>query len=137
MELLLCNVTLGANETTNHDQILINRGGDTKINAVTLVGKCVRAGGGGECDAYIQTNIDGTWYDIADFHFTTDATLTKFFNLTTATAVTAAAGTLPASPIADDTAVDTVLGDSLRVRLITSGTAYTGASTLKVVAIVR
>jgi hypothetical protein len=135
MELVLCDVTLGANETTNQDQVLINRGGDTKINAVTLVGICVRAGGGGECDAYVQTNIAGSWYDIADFHFTT-ATATSFFNLTTATAVTAA-GTLPASPITDDTAVDTVLGDSLRVRLITSGAAYTGASSLKVVAIVR
>lgn len=136
MELVLCDVALGANETTNETPVLINRGGDTKINAVTLVGVCVRAGGGGECDAYVQTSIGGTWYDIADFHFTTSSA-TKFFNLTTATAVTAAAGTLPASPITDDTAVDTVLGDNLRVRLITSGSAYTGASTLKVYAIVR
>jgi hypothetical protein len=115
---------------------LINRGGSDKINAITLVGKAVVAAGGGECDAYIQTSIGGAWFDIADFHFTTGSA-TKFFNLTTATAVSDAAGTLPASPITDDTAVNTVLGDNLRVRLITSGSAYTGASTLKVYAIVR
>lgn len=137
MEHVLCEVTLSANETTNKTAVLINRAGDTKINAVTLVGKCVVAGGGGVCDAYVQTVIGGEWFDIADFHFTTDASLTKFFNLTTATVVSAAAGTLPTSPITNDTAVNTVLGDSLRVRLITSGTAYSGASTLKVVAIVR
>jgi len=136
MEITLCDVTLGANVTINEDPCLINRGGDTKINAVTLVGKAVVAAGGGECDAYIQTSIGGAWFDIADFHFTT-ASATKFFNLTTAAAVSDAAGTLPASPITDDTAVNTVLGDNLRVRLITSGSAYTGASTLKVYAIVR
>src|SRR5664280_3921066 len=101
MELELLNVTLSANETTNETPVLINRGGDTKINAITLVGVCVRAAGGGECDAYVQTSIGGQWFDIADFHFTTSSA-TKFFNLTTATAVSDAAGTLPASPITDD-----------------------------------
>jgi hypothetical protein len=136
MEHVLCSVTLGANETTNKTAVLINRAGDTMIGAVSLYAKCVVAGGGGECDAYIQTAIGGDWFDIADFHFTT-ASATKYFNLSTRTVVSASAGTLPTSPITDDTAVDTVLGDSLRVRLITSGSAYTGASTLKVVAIVR
>jgi hypothetical protein len=135
MEHVLCDVTLGANVTENETAVIINRTADMLIGSVLLYANAVVAAGGGECDAYVQTKVGGDWIDVANFHFTTQSAA-KFYNLSTRTVVTSI-GTATASPIADNTCVDSFIGDMLRVRLITSSTAYSGASTLKVVAVVR
>lgn len=135
MELILCDETLGANETTEEELVVINPSASLAINSVLLHAKVVVVGGGGECDAYVQTRIAGAWVDVANFHATT-ASLERFFNLSTRTPVTTI-GTPASGALTDNTAVDGLIGDILRVKLVTSGTAYTGASTLKIVAIVR
>jgi hypothetical protein len=137
MEFTLCNETLGANATTEEDAVVINPGADFAINAVLLHAKVVVAAGGAECDAYVQTRVGGSWIDIANFHATTSS-LERLYNLSTRTPVTSIATPAnDASHIADNTAVDGLIGDLLRVKLVTSGTAYTGASSIKVTAVVR
>lgn len=135
MELTLCEETLGANVTTEEDLVVINPGAGLAPNSVLLHAKVVVAADGGECDAYVQTRIAGAWVDVADFHATT-ASLERFFNLSTRTPVTTI-GTPTAATLTDNTAVDGLIGDVLRVKLVTSGSAYTGASSIKVVAVVR
>ncbi len=135
MELVLCDEVLGANETTEEEAVVINRGATLAINSVLLHAKVVVAAGGGECDAYVQTRIGDSWIDVADFHATTSS-LERAFNLSTRTPVTTIA-TPTSGTITDNTAVDGLIGDLLRVKLVTSGSAYTGASSIKVVAVVR
>ncbi len=88
--------------------------------------------GGTSVDAYVQTSFDGaTWIDIINFHPTT-ASLSNIYNLTSLTPKTTAVvptdGTLSAN-----TAVDGILGSSLRVKYKSAGT-YAGSSTLAIYA---
>lgn len=98
---------------------------------LTLQGNIVVAGGGTTCDVWVQSSVDGgaTWFDIANFHFTTTSAI-KLFNLCASTPVTTEAtptdGTLGAN-----TAVDGLLGPMLRTKLTTTGT-YTGASSISI-----
>lgn len=87
-----------------------------------------RAGGGTTVDAYVQTSFDAlTWFDIANFHFTT-ATAARAINLSSLTPVTAAI--TPASGVLTaNTCVDGMIGDFLSILYGSSGT-YTGATTL-------
>lgn len=82
-------------------------------------------GAGTNAKVYLQTSLDeGTsWIDIACAVFTT-AALVKVYNFSGLTAKTT-----PATPtdgtLADDTAVDGILGDRFRVKVVSTGT-YTG-----------
>lgn len=80
------------------------------------------------CDAYIQTSLDGgtTWYDIANFHFTT-ASAVKYQNVSGMTAVNASVAMLQAS-ITNDTSINGVIGDRLRVVITSVGTYGSGTS---------
>ncbi len=91
------------------------------------------AAGGTNLKAWLQTSYDGgtTWNDIANFAATT-ASLRRIYNLTTA-AVTSIA-TPTDGTLADNTAVNGLLGGLYRVKLTTTGT-YTGATTLVVTAV--
>lgn len=104
-----------------------------RVEALTLLAKFVRAGGGTTTQAWVQTSFDGgtTWMDVATFAFTT-TTATRLFNLT-ATAVTSIATPTDGS-LTDNTCVNGFLGDLFRVKLTTVGT-YTGASSLTIVAL--
>lgn len=92
--------------------------------------------GGTSVKAWLQTSLDQgqTWVDIACGAFTTSSA-TKIFNLSALTpktsVVTPTDGTL-----SDDSAVDGVLGDRLRVKVTSVGT-YAGNTTLGVRAVVR
>jgi len=87
--------------------------------------------GGTSCKAYLQTSFDQgqVWVDIVCAAFAT-ASATKIFNLSAltskATAVAPTDGALP-----DDTVVDGLLGDRLRVKAVTIGN-YAGNTLLSV-----
>lgn len=78
--------------------------------------------GGTSVDAYVQTSTDGgaTWWDIANFHFTT-ATANTYQNLVGSTAVNASANLANLS-IAANTSINGLLGDRYRVVMTTVGT---------------
>jgi hypothetical protein len=138
MEHVLCDVTLGANITEDQAAVIIKHSSDIPFGSMILYASGVVAGGGGTVDAYVQTKIGGDWIDIANFHFTTASITGRYYNLTTRTVV--AAKSIAAAVftrIADNTCLDGVIGDMLRVKLITAGTAYSTGSSLKVVAVVR
>jgi len=91
--------------------------------------------GGTKIQAYIETCIDGnTWIDIACVTFTTGGG-SKIVNLSgltpKTTAISPTDGALP-----DDTCVDGVLGNQLRVKVISTG-VYAGNTVLSVSAAVR
>lgn len=78
--------------------------------------------GGTSIKAYLQTSLDqgSTWIDIACATFTT-ASANKVVNLSALTAKTTAA-TPTDGTLTDDTAVDGILGDRLRVKVTSTGT---------------
>ena len=90
-----------------------------------------RGAGGTTCDVFVQTRVDNgsTWIDIMQFAFAT-TTVTKISAvrpyIATAANVTPTDGSLT-----DNTILDGVIGDRLRVKTVVVGT-YLGASTLDV-----
>lgn len=92
--------------------------------------------GGTTCKAYLQTSFDQgtTWVDVACVAFAT-ASLTKVINLSALTPKTT--GVTPSDgSLTDDTCVDGLLGDRLRVKVTSVGT-YAGNTLLSVRAAVR
>jgi hypothetical protein len=83
--------------------------------------------GGTTVDAYLQTSVDGgnTWFDIAEFHFTTASALVAF-NLSSLTPQTAQV-TLKNGALAANTAQDGLLGPQFQVLLASTG-AYVGTA---------
>lgn len=93
--------------------------------------------GGTTAKVWVQTSLDGglTWFDIANFAFTT-ASASKVSACVLNPATPLAAGTTPAlGTLADNTVLNGVLGDQFRTFLTTTGT-YVGA-TLAVHAVVK
>jgi hypothetical protein len=86
--------------------------------------------GGTTVDAYVQTTADGgtTWYDIANFHFTTSS-VHAAFNLRGDLGVTTQNTTYTDGSLTANTVLNGLLGDQLRVKYKSTGT-YGGASTL-------
>jgi hypothetical protein len=98
---------------------------------LAVLAKFVRAAGGTTLDVFVQTSLDGgaTWIDIMNLTF---ATTTASQLQAVKTDIAVAPTTVPADgALADDTILDGVLGDRVRVKQIVVGT-YTGASTLAV-----
>ena len=91
----------------------------------------VRAAGGTDCKAYVQTSLDQgvTWIDIMCFAFTT-STASKV-SAVSSTIALAAAVTPGDAALSDNTILNGLLGDQVRVKYISTGT-YTGATTLQV-----
>lgn len=92
--------------------------------------------GGTSCKAYLQTSFDQgvTWVDIACAAFTTSSA-TKVFNLSGLTPKTTLAAPTDGS-LSDDSVVDGLLGDRLRVK-VTSVGIYAGNTSLSVRASMR
>ena len=103
-----------------------------RLESLTLQAIITVAGGGTTAKAWVQTSFDGgvTWVDIANFAFTT-ATATRLYHLTPVAVTTIATPT--DGTLADNTAVNGLIGDRLRVKLTTTGT-YTGASSFVITA---
>lgn len=92
--------------------------------------------GGTSAKAYVQTSLDGgtTWVDVASLAFTT-ATATKVSAVSTSVAL--AAGVAPTDgTLTDNTILNGLVGDRVRVKLISVGT-YAGSTTLVVTAVAR
>lgn len=85
--------------------------------------------GGTSGVAYVQTSLDEgtTWVDIASMAFTT-ASKSRVWNFSGLTPRTTAY-TPTDGALADDTAVDGMLGDRLRLKIVTTGT-YAGNTIL-------
>lgn len=92
--------------------------------------------GGTSVKAYLQTSLDQgtTWVDVACFAATTVSAV-KVYNLSALTPKTTAATPTDGS-LTDDTSVDGILGDRLRVKVVSVGT-YAGSTVLSVRAVVR
>lgn len=88
--------------------------------------------GGTTADAYVQTSLDNgaTWFDVANFHFTT-STATKVSALTSLIAPAAQAFAPTDGSLSANTIVQGILGPLWRVKLTTTGT-YAGGTTMTV-----
>lgn len=107
--------------------------GMAPCNSLVLQAKFTYGSGGTTVDAYVQTTVDGgvTWFDIANFRFTT-STLSKLSVITMFPSTAFTAGTAPGSAaLASNTVLPGILGDQFRVILTTTGT-YAGGTTLVV-----
>ena len=91
----------------------------------------VRGGGGTTTDVFLQTSLDNgsTWIDIAQFALAT-TTVTKVSAVRPYIAL--AANVTPTDgALSDNTILDGLIGDRLRVKTVGVGT-YSGTSTLNV-----
>lgn len=106
-----------------------------RTESLTLDATITVAAGGTTAKAWVQTSFDGgtTWNDIANFAFTT-TTARRIYHLTAAAVTTIATPT--EGTLADNTAVNGLLGTVLRVKLTTTGT-YTGASSFVIRALAK
>lgn len=110
----------------------------TKLNglgSVTFQARLAYGNGGTDVKVYLQTSLDGgaTWVDIACLAFAV-ASETKLVTL--AAGATAAAVVPTDGALADDTMVQGVLGDRLRVKVVSTGT-YGGSTVLSLRGAVR
>ncbi len=87
--------------------------------------------GGTNVKAYLQTSLDGgaNWFDVSTFAFATSDAI-RYVSLGRP-----AMGTATITPtdgsLTDDTIVPLAVGDSLRCKVVSTGT-YAGATTLRV-----
>jgi len=90
--------------------------------------------GGTTIKAWIQTSLDNgdSWNDIANFAATT-ASFRRVFNLYAMTPVTTI-NTPTDGTLADNSAVDGIIGEMIRAKVTTTGT-YSGGTTVKINAI--
>ena len=84
--------------------------------------------GGTSAKVWVQTRVKGgTWRDVMNFAFAT-ASLTKFQKVSVNLALAANQAASDAA-LADNTVLDGLLGDELRVKYTTTGT-YAGGTTI-------
>jgi hypothetical protein len=133
MVLTFLDETLAAAVTGTTPDGAITVPGGGRVESLTLHATFAYGSGGTTAKAWVQTSLDGgvSWIDIANFAFATTAAK-RAYHLT-AVAVTSIA-TPTDGTLADNTAVNGLLGDQFRVKLTTTGT-YAGASSLTIHAI--
>jgi hypothetical protein len=136
MVLTLASVTIGAAQSAVVANSFTGLQGENRPRESLLLEANFNAGNGDgtTVDAYVQSSADGgaTWFDIANFHFTT-ASAKKAFNLVAGTPVTSISTPTDGS-LSANTAVDGLIGDALRVKWASTGT-YTGSASLTVTAV--
>lgn len=100
-----------------------------RARGVLLLADFTYAGGGVDLRAWVQSSVDAgvTWHDVACFKFLA-ASKRSMYNLSARTPVLVLA-TPGDGVLADDTALDGLLGDRLRVKWTSTG-VYTGATRL-------
>lgn len=140
-------MTPGIFSLTNNDSatdLAITTAGTVTCDAITRQGgmesvsiqaKLTYGSGGTAVKVYVQTTLDQgtTWIDIACLTFAT-ATAAKVVGLKAGSATTVITPTDGA--LADNTCVDGILGDQLRLKVISTGT-YAGSTSLAVRAAIR
>jgi hypothetical protein len=99
-------------------------------DAITCQLRFDRGGGGGTVKAYLQTTLDqgATVIDIACIRFDT-ASEVEVFTVTGIKALTTPIAPTDAT-LADDTVIDGVLGDRVRLKFVSTGPAYSGSTLL-------
>ena len=129
---LLSQTTIAGNGTTTGDSVRIGNAKSLTVESVFLYGA-----GGGTCKVYVQTTLDGTvWIDVAQHAFTT-AAATKVSAVTCYIAPAAQALTPGDAALTDNTIIQGVLGDSVRVKVVSAGTVYSGATSIAVHAVYK
>ena len=121
------SLTVTAAGTYPSDEISIPMGASVIVAQAAFA----RAAGGTTCDVFVQTSVDNgsTWIDIIQFAFAT-TTVTKISGVRPYIAL--AANVTPSDGgLSDNTILDGMIGDRLRVKTVVVGT-YLGASTLDV-----
>lgn len=105
------------------------------MTAAALFLRLAYGSGGTTVKAYVQTSLDQgtTWIDVACVVFGT-ASETRLLNLSALTAKTTSIEPTDGT-LTDDTAVDGILGDRLRVKITSTGTY--ASTTLSCRAVVR
>jgi hypothetical protein len=126
---ILPQYTIAAASTTVSDTVSL--GQIPAAQEISVQATFVYGSGGTTAKAYVQTSLDGgtTWVDVMSFAFTT-ATATKMSSVNIYVAV-AAAITPTDGTLTDNTILNGLMGDRLRVKLITTGT-YGGSTSMKV-----
>lgn len=124
----LCNQALGAAATIALTPILDLQG----ILSCAISARFYYTSGGTTAKAYIQTTFDDgvTWFDIACIAFTTAAG-TKVMNLSALTPVLNAVAATDGA-LADNTAIDGLLGSQMRVKIINTGTYVSSIITVRI-----
>ncbi len=97
--------------------------GPIEADAVIAEAIFTYGSGGTTAKVYLQTSLDGgtTWVDLASFAFAT-TTASKVSALSTGIAPAAQAFTPSDAALADNTVVNGVIGDRVRVKLVSVGT---------------
>lgn len=104
---------------------------------LVALGKFVYGSGGTTAKFWIQTSYDqgATWNDIMNFAFTT-ASATKVSAVNAYIAPAAQAGAQTDATLADNTIIQGLIGDRIRVKYTTTGT-YGGSTTASIYAIAK
>ena len=125
---LLCNTGITAAVTASVQTAVT---GFSARQACTFQAAFTYVSGGTSVDAYIQTTLNGgvTWFDVAEFNFTT-ASATKYQNVNADTAVNSSTA-LTDGTMTANTSINGFLGDQLRVK-ITSGGTYGAGTQLRI-----
>ena len=128
---LLPALTITANIATTTSTAVQLKDYGSPENATVLC-NFVYGSGGGTADAWVQTSFDGgaTWIDVAQCHFAV-ASLKQIYNLSSLTAVTTVY-TPTDGTLSNSTAKDGILGSKWRVKYSSTGTAYSGGTTLQI-----
>lgn len=105
----------------------------SNVASVEVQANFVYGSGGTTAKVWLQTSLDGgvTWIDVASLAFTTASG--RRGQVVNAYIAAAANITFTDGTLADNTKVDGLLGDRIRVKLTTTGT-YAGGTTLRVTA---
>lgn len=109
--------------------------GADRVHYLAVEAKFVYGAGGTDCKVWVQTSLDGgiTWIDIMCFAFLL-ATASKVSAVNTQIAL--AAGVTPTDgTLGDNTILNGLLGDRVRLKITTTG-VYAG-TTLTVAAVAR
>jgi hypothetical protein len=128
----LGNFSITAADTASGDAVTGLEG----MLAASVQLRFVYGSGGTNAKAYIQTSFDqgNTWVDVATVLFE-QANETRLVNLSGLTPKTTQVTPTDGS-LGDDTAVDGLLGDRVRVKVISTGT-YAGSTTLSASVVAR
>ena len=125
---LVLQTTIAAAATVVGDTVRIGN-----ATSLTVQSKFLYGAGGTATRVFIQTTIDGTnWFDIVNHDFTT-AAATKVSTVTMFIAPAAQAFAPGDAALTTNTIIQGVLGDSIRVKYVSTGT-YTGATSIAVYA---
>lgn len=129
----LASVT--ANGTVSTTPVLNLHG----VTYLAVESQLVVGSAGGTLDVYVQTSLDRglTWIDILNHHFTTSTAKTvSTVVLPPQTAFTA--NTAPTDgTLTNNTVLNGLFGDRIRVKYVSAGTAYGANTTLRVDAVLK